>query len=84
VGTRCFYRNGVLRLEGWGVIAEPRDALNAAALPLLTPWIGTLSGPVDPGQAHLDRIAPGSGTLPGTERYMVVAAYMLTVEDDTP
>jgi hypothetical protein len=55
-----------------------------AELPLLTPWIGTLTGQVDPGQAHLDHIAPGCGILPGTERYLVVPAYMLTVEDDAP
>jgi hypothetical protein len=55
-----------------------------AELPLLTPWIGTLTGQVDPGQAHLDHIAPGCGILPGTERYLVVPAYMLTVGDDAP
>ena len=80
VGTPCFYRNEVLNLEGWGEIAEPRDDIDASGLPILTPWIGTLTGPVDAGQVGLNMLAPGVGVLPGVERYMVVPAFLLTVE----
>ncbi len=80
VGTRCHYKNDVLNLEGWGVIAEPRDDIDASELPILTPWIGTLAGPVDAGQVGLNMLAPGVGVLPGIERYMVVPAFLLTVE----
>lgn len=82
VGTRCFYRNEALKLEGWGVIAEPHDELDASELPHLTPWIGTLTGPVSEGQIGLDMLAPGCGVFPGVERYMVVPAFLLTVEGD--
>ena len=80
VGTRCFYRNEVLNLAGWGVIAEPRNDIDASELPILTPWVGTLHGPVDAGQVGLNRLAPGVGVFPGVERYMVVPAFLLTVE----
>lgn len=80
VGTRCLYRNEALGLEGWGVIAEPRNESDASELPILTPWIGTLTGPHDPLQEALDAIAPGIGVLPGEDRYMVVPAFMLWVE----
>ena len=80
VGTRCFYRNEVLTLAGWGVIAEPRNDIDASELPILTPWVGTLHGPVDAGQVGLNMLAPGVGVLPGVERYMVVPAFLLTVE----
>jgi hypothetical protein len=82
VGTRCYYKNEALGLEGWGVIAEPRNDIDASELPILTPWVGTLTGPVDPLQVGLDMLAPGVGVLPGVERYMVVPAFMLTIEDD--
>ncbi len=82
VGTRCYYKNDALRLEGWGVIAEPRDPLDAEELPILTPWIGTLSGPTNMDQVHLDSLAPGCGVLPGTEQYMVLPACLLTVGDE--
>lgn len=67
VGTRCYYKNEALKLEGWGVIAEPRNEIDGSELPILTPWVGTLTGPVDPLQV-------------GVERYMVVPAFLLTVE----
>ena len=79
-GTRCYYKNEALSLEGWGVIAEPRNDIDASELPILTPWIGTLTGPVDAGQVGLNMLAPGCGVLPGVERYMVVPAFLLTVE----
>ena len=82
VGTRCFYRNEVLNLEGWGVIAEPRNDLDGSELPILTPWVGTLTGPVDAGQVGLNMLAPGCGVFPGGERYMVVPAFLLFVEDE--
>jgi hypothetical protein len=84
VGTRCFYKNEALKLEGWGVIAAPRDALDASELRHLTPWIGTLTGPVDAGQIGLDMLAPGCGVFPGTERYAIVPAFLLFVEDEEP
>ena len=80
VGTRCLYRNEALKLEGWGVIATPRDAIDASELPHLTPWVGTLAGPVNGGQIGLDMLAPGCGVLPGVERYSVVPAFLLWVE----
>ena len=80
VGTRCFYSNEALGLEGWGVIAEPRDENDASELPILTPWVGTLTGPHDPMQRGLDALAPGIGVLPGENRYMIVPAFMLWVE----
>ena len=33
VGTRCMYRNPALNLDGWGVIADPRDPGDADDLP---------------------------------------------------
>ena len=81
VGTRCYYKNEALNLEGWGVIAEPRNELDGSELPILTPWVGTLHGLVDAGQVGLDMLAPGVGVFPGVERYMVVPAFLLTVED---
>lgn len=80
VGTRCHYKNEALGLEGWGVIAEPRNEIDASELPILTPWVGTLHGPVNAGQVGLNMLAPGVGVLPGVERYMVVPAFLLTVE----
>lgn len=80
VGTRCYYKNEALGLEGWGVIAEPRNEIDASGLPILTPWVGTLHGPVDAGQVGLNMLAPGVGVLPGVERYRVVPAFLLTVE----
>lgn len=80
VGTRCYYKNEALNLEGWGVIAEPRDEVDGSELPILTPWVGTLTGPVDPLQVGLNMLAPNCGVLPGVERYMVVPAFLLTVE----
>ncbi len=81
IGTRCFYRNEALKLEGWGVIAEPRDEIDGSSLPILTPWIGTLTGPVDAGQIAFNMLAPGVGVLPGVERYSIVPAFLLWVED---
>lgn len=81
VGTRCLYRNEALRIEGWGQIAAPRDPLDALELPILTPWIGTLTGPRNAGQVALNQLAPGCGVLPGEERYQVVGAYLLWVEE---
>ena len=80
VGTRCYYKNEALNLEGWGVIAEPRNEIDGSELPILTPWVGTLTGPVDPLQVGLNALAPNCGVLPGEDRYMVVPAFMLTVE----
>ena len=80
VGTRCFYRNEALKLEGWGVIAEPRDEIDGAELPHLAPWLGTLTGPVNAGQVAFNLLAPGVGVLPGVERYSVVPAFLLFVE----
>ena len=80
VGTRCFYRNEALMLEGWGVIAEPRDVIDGSSLPILTPWVGTLTGPVNAGQVAFNLLAPSVGVLPGVERYSVVPAYLLFVE----
>ena len=82
VGTRCHYKNEVLSLEGWGVIAEPRDEIDGSGLPILTPWVGTLTGPVDAGQIGLNMLAPSVGVLPGVERYSVVPAYLLFVENE--
>lgn len=82
VGTRCFYKNDALKLEGWGVIAEPREEEDASEMPLFVPWVGTLTGPVDPRQALLDVLAPGCGVLPGVERYFVLPLTMLTFEAD--
>jgi len=82
VGTRCYYKNEALKLEGWGVIAEPRDELDGSELPILTPWVGTLHGPVNAGQVGLNMLAPGCGVLPGVERYLIVPAALLTVEDE--
>lgn len=81
VGTRCYYKNEALNLEGWGVIAEPRDEIDGSELPILTPWVGTLHGPVNAGQVVLNMLAPGVGVFPGVERYLIVPAFMLTVED---
>jgi len=81
VGTRCFYKNDALKLEGWGVIAAPRDEIDASELPHLAPWIGTLIGPVSETQIGLDMLAPGCGVLPGVERYSIVPAFLLFVED---
>lgn len=81
VGTRCFYKNEALHLEGWGQIAAPRDDIDAEALPVLTPWIGTLTGPRSAGQVSLDQLAPGCGVFSGKERYYVVPAYLLWVEE---
>jgi hypothetical protein len=78
VGTRCFYRNEALKLEGWGEIVEPRDEIDAAEIPLLVPWKGALTGPLDPGQVALNQVAPGCGVLP-KEGYQVVAAILLWV-----
>ena len=80
VGTPCMYRNPALKLEGWGVIAAPRDDLDGSELPVLTPWVGTLTGPVNAGQVALDRIAPGVGVMPGEGVYHVVPAICLWVE----
>lgn len=44
-GTRCFYRNDALQLEGWGVLADPADDIDAEEMPFLLPWIGTIVGP---------------------------------------
>lgn len=79
VGTRCMYRNDALGLEGWGVIAAPRDPGDADDLPYLTPWVGTLVGPIDGDQVALDRMAPGCGTMPGVDVYRVVPTYLLWV-----
>ena len=78
VGTRCFYKNDALGLEGWGVIAEPRDVIDGSSLPILTPWLGTLTG----RQIGLNLLAPSVGVLPGVERYSVVPAYLLFVENE--
>ena len=80
VGTRCFYQNEALKLEGWGVIAEPRDEIDGSGLPILTPWVGTLTGPVDAGQIGLNMLAPSVGVLPGVERYSIVPSFLLFVE----
>lgn len=80
VGTRCMYRNPALKLEGWGVIADPVDDLDAAELPVLTPWFGTLTGPVNDGQVALNRIAPGVGVTPGEGVYRIVPTILLWVE----
>ena len=82
VGTRCFYENDALRLSGWGEVVAPQDDLDAEFLPILTPWRGTLVGPVDAGQVGLNALAPGIGVLPGEDRYSVVPAILLWVEDD--
>jgi len=81
VGTRCLYQNEALKLEGWGVLAATHDALDASELPHLTPWIGTLTGPVSEGQIGLDILAPGCGALPGENRYLIVPAFLLFIED---
>ena len=83
VGTLCFYKNEPLKLEGWGKITEPRDELDGCELPILTPWIGTLEGPVNPGQVGLNLLAPGIGVLPGREKYLIVPSILLWVEDDS-
>ena len=80
VGTRCLYRNPALNLEGWGVIAAPRDDLDGSELPILTPWVGTMIGPVNAGQVALDRIAPGAGVTPGKDVYRVVPSILLWVQ----
>ena len=79
-GTRCFYRNEALRLEGWGVLTEPREPIDAEELPILVPWTGTLTGPRSVGQLALDQLVPGCGVFPAEERYLVVPAYLLWVE----
>ena len=81
VGTHCFYKNEALKLEGWGVLAAPHDELDASELPHLTPWVGTLTGPVSEGQIGLDMLAPGCGVLPGEDRYLIVPAFLLFIED---
>ena len=80
VGTRCLYKNDALKLEGWGVLAKPVDAIDAAEWPILVPWRGTLHGPVCAGQLGLDAISPGAGVLPGEDVYRVVCAILLWVE----
>ena len=80
VGTRCFYRNDALRLEGWGHIVAPLDPIDAEEYPILLPWVGILTGPRNEGQAALDRLAPGCGVFPAEERYVVVPAHLLWVD----
>jgi len=45
VGTRCFYKNDDAKVEGWGVLAEPIDNIDAEQFPDRVPWRGTLTGP---------------------------------------
>ena len=82
VGTRCFYKNKALRLEGWGVLAEPVDPLDSSEMPLWIPWRGTLHGPVDGGQVGLNMLAPGVGVLPGEDVYRIVPAILLWVPNE--
>lgn len=81
VGTPCMYKNPALKLEGWGVIAEPRDEFDGSELPLLTPWLGTLEGPLNRGQVGLEALAPGCGVLPGRDRYLIVPSILLWVRE---
>ena len=83
VGTRCYYQNPALRLEGWGVIAEPADDIDGSEMPVLVPWRGTLHGPVNGGQVGLDMLAPGVGVLPGEDVYRIVPAILLWVPEET-
>ena len=76
-GTRCFYQNEALKLEGWGVITQPRDDIDADLMPGLVPWRGALSGPVDPTQRFLDQLVPGCGVLPGEDRYLMAPRTLL-------
>ena len=62
------------------VIAAPRDDLDGLEVPVLTPWVGTLTGPVNAGQVALDRIAPGAGVTPGKDVYRVVPSILLWVQ----
>ncbi len=81
VGTRCFYKNPALKLEGWGVLVEPEDKIDGSEIPLLLPWRGTLHGPVNSGQVGLNMLAPGVGVLPGEEVYRVLPSILLWVEE---
>jgi len=82
VGTRCYYKNPALKLEGWGVLVAPEDPLDGSEWPLLLPWRGTLRGPVNGGQVGLNMLAPGCGMLPGEDVYRVVPAILLWVPEE--
>jgi hypothetical protein len=82
VGTRCFYRNDALRLEGWGVLVEPADEIDGSEMPILLPWRGTLHGPVNGGQVGLNMLAPGVGVLPREDVYRIVPAILLWVPNE--
>lgn len=79
VGTRCMYRNSALKLEGWGVLVDPRDPEDALEVPILLPWEGELQGPENAGQKGLNALAPGCGVLPGVG-YRVLPSCLLYVE----
>ena len=76
-GTRCFYKSEALNLEGWGVITQPQDDIDAELMPWLVPWRGVLCGPPNPGQYHLNQLSPGCGVLPGEDRYLMAPRTLL-------
>lgn len=76
-GTRCFYQNKALKLEGWGVITQPQDDIDASLMPGLVPWCGVLCGPLNTDQHHLDQLAPGCGVLPAKDRYLMAPRTLL-------
>ena len=82
VGTRCFYSNDALNLEGWGVLVEPANPIDGSEMPILLPWRGTLHGPVNGGQVGLNMLAPGCGMLPGEDVYRVVPGILLWVPNE--
>lgn len=73
------YRNSALKLEGWGVLVDPRDPEDALEVPILLPWEGELQGPENAGQKGLNALAPGCGVLPGVG-YRVLPSCLLYVE----
>jgi len=68
VGTRCFYKNDPAKVEGWGVLAEPIDNIDAERFPDSVPWRGILTGP-----AHY-------AEFPNEVEYHVVETTLLWVE----
>jgi len=68
VGTRCFYKNDDAKIEGWGVLAEPIDNIDAERFPDSLPWRGILTGPT-----HYTE-------FPNEVEYHVVETTLLWVE----